>query len=52
MLLSPKKKPKVKVFLKYLSAVGVGAVLGAVVKNPDSLLALLSLISRALSTSP
>lgn len=52
MLLLPKKKPKVKAFLKYLSAVGLGAVLGAVVKSPDNLLALLSLISKALSTSP
>jgi hypothetical protein len=52
MSLLPKKKNKVKVFLKYLSAVGLGAVLGVVVKNPDNLLALLSLISKVLSTSP
>lgn len=52
MLLSPKKKSKVKVFLKYLSVAGAGAVLGAVVKNPDNLLALLSLISKVLNTSP
>lgn len=52
MSLLPKKKNRVKASLKYLSAVGVGLVLGAVVKSPDNLLALLSLISKALSTSP